>query len=80
MPPKSNQKMNDQLKEIAKMLGFTREVEMMQYCGKKPVYKTSQLCDVIGTHAARRTFVVHALEEGMSPEMVISLGTTTTTR
>ena len=43
----------------------------MQYCGKKPVYKTAPLCDVIGTHAARRTFVVHALEQGMSPEMVI---------
>ena len=27
---------------------------------------------MIGTHAARRTFVVHALEEGMSPEMVMT--------
>ena len=71
-PKKHNQNMNKGIKEIAKMLGFTREVEMMQYCGKKPVYKTSQLCDVIGTHAARRTFVVHALEEGMSPEMVMT--------
>ena len=71
-PSKSNQKMNKNLKEIAKMLGFNREVEVMQYCGKKPVYKTAPLCEVIGTHAARRTFVVHALEEGMSPEMVMS--------
>lgn len=71
-PKKSNQKMNKNIKEIAKMLGFTREVEVMQYCGKKPIYKTAPLCDVIGTHAARRTFVVHALEEGMSPEMVMT--------
>lgn len=71
-PKKCNQKMNTSIKEIAKMLGFTREVELMQYCGKKPVYKTAPLCDVIGTHAARRTFVVHALEEGMPPEMVMS--------
>ena len=71
-PKKCNQNMNKSIKEIAKMLGFTREVEVMQYCGKKPVYKTSSLCDVIGTHAARRTFVVHALEEGMTPEMVMS--------
>ncbi|MBQ0081292.1 MAG: hypothetical protein KBS95_07100 [Alistipes sp.] len=27
---------------------------------------------MLGTHAARRTFVVHALEEGMSPEMVMT--------
>ena len=38
----------------------------------KPVYKTAPLYEVIGTHAARRTFVVHALEEGMSPEMVMT--------
>ena len=66
------EKMNKNIKEIAKMLGFTREVEVMQYCGKKPIYRTAPLCDVIGTHAARRTFVVHALEEGMSPEIVMT--------
>ena len=71
-PKKSNQKMNKNIKEIAEMLGFKREVEVMQYCGKKPIYKTAPLCEVIGTHAARRTFVVHALEQGMSPEMVMT--------
>ena len=71
-PKKSNQKMNENLKVIAKMLGFTREVEVMQYCGKKPVYRAAPLYEMIGTHAARRTFVVHALEEGMSPEMVMT--------
>ncbi len=71
-PKKCNQKMNTSIKEIAKMLGFTREVEVMQYCGNKRIYKTAPLCDVIGTHAARRTFVVHALEQGMSPEMVMT--------
>ena len=71
-PKKSNQRMNKNIKGIAKLLGLTREVEVMQYCGKKPVYRTAPLCDVIGTHAARRTFVVHALEEGMTPEMVMT--------
>lgn len=71
-PKKSNQKMNKGIKEIAKMIGLSREVEVMQYCGKTPIYRTEPLCDVIGTHAARRTFVVHALEEGMSPEMVMT--------
>ena len=71
-PKKCNQNMNHGIKEIARMLKFNREVEVMQYCGKKPIYKTAPLCDVIGTHAARRTFVVHALEQGMSPEMVMS--------
>ena len=71
-PPKSNQKMNDQLKEIAKILGCTREVTKMQWNGVDRVISTEPLCDVIGTHAARRTFVVHALEEGMSPQIVMT--------
>jgi site-specific recombinase XerD len=71
-PPKSNQKMNDQLKEIAKLLGFTREVTKMQWNGVDRVIVTEPLCDVIGTHSARRTFVVHALEEGMSPQIVMT--------
>lgn len=63
-PPKSNQKMNDQLKVIAKKLGFTRDITKMQFSGKDRIDETHQLCDVIGTHSARRTFVVHALEMG----------------
>lgn len=71
-PPKSNQKMNDNLKEIAQMLGFTRNITKMQFCGKERVDETNRLCDVIGTHSARRTFVVHAMEMGWSPQLVMS--------
>ena len=71
-PPKSNQKMNDNLKVIAEMLGFTRNITKMQFCGKERVDDTQRLCDVIGTHSARRTFVVHALEMGWSPQVVMT--------
>lgn len=71
-PPKSNQKMNDNLKTIAKMLGFTRDITKMQFCGRDRIDETHRLCDVIGTHSARRTFVVHALEMGWSPQLVMT--------
>ena len=71
-PPKSNQKMNDNLKVIAKMLGFTRDISKMQFSGRERVEETNRLCDVIGTHSARRTFVVHALEQGWSPQLVMT--------
>lgn len=71
-PPKSNQKMNENLKVIAEMLGFTRNITKMQFCGKERVDETYRLCDVIGTHSARRTFVVHALEMGWSPQLVMT--------
>ena len=44
----------------------------MQRNGVDRVIVTEPLCDVIGMHAARRTFVVHALEEGMSPQIVMT--------
>jgi len=71
-PTKSNQKMNDNLKVIAKMLGFTRDITKMQFSGKDRIDETHRLCDVIGTHSARRTFVVHALEMGWAPQLVMS--------
>ena len=71
-PPKSNQKMNDNLKVIAEKLGFTRDITKMQFCGKDRIDETHRLCDVIGTHSARRTFVVHALEMGWSPQLVMT--------
>ena len=33
---------------IAKKMGFTREVEVRQYCGKKPVYNIAPLCASAG--------------------------------
>ncbi len=71
-PPKSNQKMNDNLKVIAQMLGFTRDITKIQFSGLSRIDDTNRLCDVIGTHSARRTFVVHALEMGWSPQLVMS--------
>ena len=64
--------MNDNLKIIAKRLGFTRNITKMQFSGKDRIDETHQLCDVIATHSARRTFVVHALEMGWSPQLVMS--------
>lgn len=71
-PPKSNQKMNENLKTIARMLGFDREISKMQFCGKDRIEETRKLYDAIGTHTARRTFVVHALEMGWSPMVIMS--------
>ena len=71
-PPKSLSKMNKNLKEIAKLLGFSRELNKMQWSGTERVYFSDRIYEKIGTHFARRTFVVHALEEGMSPQIVMT--------
>lgn len=51
---------------------LTRDITKMQCCGKDWIDETHRLCDVIGTHSARRTFVVHALEMGWSPQLVMT--------
>ena len=69
-PKKSNQKMNKCLKKIACRLGITREVSKTEYCGTDRNDITAKVCDIIATHAGRRTFVVHCAEEGWTEEMI----------
>lgn len=69
-PKKSNQKMNKCLKKIACKLGITREVSKTEYCGNDRNDITTKICDIIATHAGRRTFVVHCAEEGWTEEMI----------
>ncbi len=69
-PKKSNQKMNKCLKKIACRLGLTREVSKTEYCGTERNDITTKICDIIATHAGRRTFVVHCAEEGWTEEMI----------
>ena len=71
-PRKSNQKMNKCLKKIARRLGITREVSKTEYCGTDRNDITAKVCDIIATHAGRRTFVVHCAEEGWTEEMIRS--------
>ena len=69
-PKKSNQKMNKSLKKIACKLGITREVSKTEYCGTDRSDITTRICDILATHAGRRTFVVHCAEEGWTEEMI----------
>lgn len=69
-PRKSNQKMNKSLKKIACKLGITREVSKTEYCGTDRSDITTRICDILATHAGRRTFVVHCAEEGWTEEMI----------
>ena len=69
-PKKSNQKMNKCLKKIASRLGIIREVSKTEYCVNDRSDITFKICDIIATHTARRTFVVHCAEKGWTEEMI----------
>ena len=71
LPVISNQKMNDYLKDLAKLLKFDREISNTYYIGNKRIDEVLLLHDVISTHAGRRTFISNALIMGIPPQTVM---------
>ena len=70
-PRITNQVMNRALKEICRECDIDTPVRLTSYKGgaRKDVVKKKY--ELIGTHAARRTFVVNALQMGISPTVVM---------
>lgn len=70
IPTISNQKTNEALKEVGKIVGFDEQVRKVWYVGGDRHEQTFRKYEVLSTHAGRRTFVVNALFLGI-PERVI---------
>ncbi len=71
LPVISNQKMNEYLKDLAKLLELKRKITNTYYVGNKRVDEVLLLHDVISTHAGRRTFISNALIMGIPPQTVM---------
>ena len=69
----SNQKLNDFLKEAAKLAGLDREVVKTHYVGTVRHEKTYKLHEVISCHCGRRTFVCISLSLGIPASVVMSI-------
>lgn len=70
-PRTSNQVMNRELKNICKDCGIDTQVRIVTYQGAARTETVWKKWEVIGTHAARRTFICNALEMGISPTTVM---------
>ena len=71
-PRTTNQVMNRVLKEICRDCGIDTPVKLTSFKGAVRTDEVKKKWEVIGTHAARRTFVVNALQMGVSPTVVMS--------
>ncbi len=71
LPVISNQKMNADLKIIAKMAGITAPVPRTQIIGHQRIDSYPPKYELIGTHAARRTFVILGLSMGIQPQVIM---------
>lgn len=71
-PVPSNQKLNDYLKEAAKLAGLDREITQVYFKGNIRYEDTYKFWEQISCHDARRTFVCCSLALGIPPSVVMS--------
>lgn len=71
MPVISNQKMNDYLKEMGKIIKFTEPVKVVYYIGSVRHDETYPKHELLSTHVGRRTFIVNAIYLGIEPVVVM---------
>ena len=71
LPVITNQKMNDYLKELAEMAGIDEPVHQTYYRGNERIDEVMPKYALLGTHAARRTFICNALSLGIPANVVM---------
>lgn len=71
LPVISNQKMNHYLKMICELCEFNTPLTITSYKNGTRGDYTFPKWQLIGTHAARRTFICHALSAGIPPQVVM---------
>jgi integrase len=71
LPVISNQKMNDYLKELAELAEINEPVRETYYKGNQRIDEVTPKYALLGTHAARRTFICNALSLGIPPQVVM---------
>ncbi len=71
LPVLPNQLMNRYLKKICEYVGFNQPITRIAYKGGERVEETKPKCEMIGTHAGRRTFICFALASGIPPQVVM---------
>lgn len=79
-PGISNQKYNDQLKELGKIAGFNEEWVRVKQCGNVVTKEKSPKYEFMSSHVARRTFVTYALRSGWNPEVIRAITGHTTSK
>ncbi|MCM1300202.1 MAG: site-specific integrase [Alistipes senegalensis] len=71
LPVISNQKMNDYLKELAKLAEIDEPIRETYYKGNERIDVVTPKYELLGTHAGRRTFICNALSLGIPAQVVM---------
>lgn len=71
LPVLSNQKFNDYLKVVGKIVGIDESVTKVYFMGKERFEETKPKYEYLTTHCGRRTFIVNALMLGIPAQVVM---------
>ena len=63
--------MNDYLKDLCELCGFNEPITKVYYRGGQRIEETRPKWELVGTHAARRSFICYALTKGIAPQIVM---------
>ncbi|WP_262250099.1 site-specific integrase [Parapedobacter soli] len=69
----SIQKLNEHLKTLGELAGFTQEVDFVDYVKGKRVLKKVAFYSLIGTHTARRSFATNMFELGIPTLLIMAI-------
>ena len=71
LPVISNQKMNDYLKELGKLVGLDEPIRTTYYKGNDRIDKVYYKYELLSSHMGRRTFISNAITMGIAPQTVM---------
>lgn len=70
-----NQKMNELLKELGKLVGLNTPVQLVSHKGAERIEKIVPKHKILTSHMARKTFITNALAKGMKTEVIMDITT-----
>lgn len=69
----SNQGLNKSVKDICKMAGIDKPIEIVRYSGVKKIVTIFPKYELCRVHSGRKSFCTLSLEKGMSAEQVMAI-------
>lgn len=66
----SNQKFNEYIKVVCRIVGLTEIVSLTRTCGGKKITTRKEKCEFVSSHTARRSFATNAYKAGV-PSLAI---------
>lgn len=70
IPRITSQKLNLKIQECCEDIGLTQEVVLTRYIGARAISQSFRKCDIITSHAGRKSFITNSLVLGV-PERVV---------